>query len=55
MNQLSFIDMEYSLWKRTTKREEFLDILDEIIPWNEWVDTEGHRENAADVSAAMLD
>jgi IS5 family transposase len=30
--------MEYSLRKRTTKREEFLDIMDEIIPWDEWVD-----------------
>lgn len=37
MNQQSFSDMEYSLRKRTTKREEFLDIMDEIIPWDEWV------------------
>ncbi len=38
MSQQSFSDMEYSLRKRTTKREEFLDIMDEIIPWDEWVD-----------------
>ena len=37
MSQQSFSDMEYSLRKRTTKREEFLDIMDEIIPWDEWV------------------
>jgi IS5 family transposase len=38
MSQQSFSDMEYSLRKRTTKREEFLNIMDEIIPWDEWVD-----------------
>jgi len=38
MSQQSFSDMEYSLRKRTTKREEFLDIMDEIISWDEWVD-----------------
>lgn len=36
MKQQSFSDMEYSLRKRTTKREEFLDIMNEIIPWEEW-------------------
>ena len=24
--------------KKKTKREEFLEIMDEIIPWDEWVD-----------------
>lgn len=38
MSQQSFSDMEYSLRKRTTKREEFLDIMDGIIPWDEWID-----------------
>jgi IS5 family transposase len=38
MSQQSFSDMEYSMRKRTTKREEFLDIMNEIIPWDEWVD-----------------
>lgn len=35
--QPSFSDIEYSLRKRTTKRDEFLRIMDEIIPWDEWV------------------
>ena len=60
MSQQSFSDMEYSLRKRTTKREEFLEIMDEIIPWDELFQrqarssAEGNRKNAADVSAAML-
>ena len=37
MGQLSLSDMEYSQRKRVTRREEFLDIMDEIIPWEEWV------------------
>lgn len=36
-NQISFTDMEYSGRKRKTKREEFLEMMDEIIPWDEWV------------------
>lgn len=35
---MTFSDYEYSLRKRKTKREEFLEIMDEIIPWEEWVD-----------------
>ena len=38
MKQSTFSDMEYSNRKHTTKREEFLDIMEEIIPWQEWVD-----------------
>ena len=38
MNQMTFSDYEYSLRKRKTKREEFLDIMNEIIPWEEWVE-----------------
>jgi len=38
MKQKTFTDMEYSLRKKKTKREEFLEIMDEIIPWEEWVD-----------------
>jgi len=38
LSQMTFSDYEYSLRKRTTKREEFLDIMEEIIPWDEWVD-----------------
>ena len=37
MKQESFSDMEYSCRKKKTKREEFLEIMDEIIPWDEWV------------------
>jgi len=36
--QQSFTDMEYSNRKKKTKREEFLEMMDEIIPWDEWVD-----------------
>jgi IS5 family transposase len=35
--QVSFTDIEYGCRKHITKREEFLDIMDEIIPWDEWV------------------
>ena len=37
MSQRSFSDLEYGLRKRVTKREEFLRVMDEIIPWDEWV------------------
>ena len=37
MKQQTFSDYEYSNRKRKTKREEFLEIMDEIIPWEEWV------------------
>lgn len=35
--QPSFADIEYAAHKRTTKHEEFLSQMDEIIPWDEWV------------------
>jgi len=37
MKQQTFADMEYSNRKRQTKRDEFLKIMDDIIPWEEWV------------------
>ena len=37
MKQNTFSDIEYSHRKRQTKREEFLEIMDEIIPGDEWV------------------
>lgn len=37
MKQETFTDIEYSFRKKETKREEFLEIMDEIIPWDEWV------------------
>ena len=38
MKQQTLSDMEYGSRKKKTKREEFLEIMDEIIPWNEWVE-----------------
>lgn len=38
MKQFSFTDIEYSQRKYITKREEFLRIMDEAIPWEEWID-----------------
>ncbi len=37
MKQQTFTDIEYGNRKRRTKREEFLEIMNEIIPWDEWV------------------
>ena len=37
MKQETFTDMEYSFRKKKTKREEFPEIMDGIIPWDEWV------------------
>ena len=68
MKQESFTDIEHSYRKKKTKREEFLEIMDEIILWDEWVGVikpcypEGKRgrppmgieKNAADVSASDL-
>lgn len=38
MNQLTFSDIEYSNRKKKTKREEFLDAIEKIIPWKYWMD-----------------
>ena len=38
MKQETFTDIEYSFRKKKTKQEKFLEIMDEIIPWEEWVD-----------------
>lgn len=37
MHQQTFTDLEYSNRKRITKRERFLDAMDEIIPWSHWI------------------
>ena len=37
MKQQTFSDIEYSNRRKKTKREEFLDAMDEIIPWGSWV------------------
>ena len=36
MKQQSFSDYEYSCRKKKTRREEFLDTMEEIIPRAEW-------------------
>lgn len=36
--QLTITDMEYAGRKKTTKREEFLDRMNAIIPWQRWID-----------------
>lgn len=38
MRQQSFTDIEYANRKRVTKREQFLDAMDRIIPWNHWIE-----------------
>ena len=37
MKQQTFSDIEYSNRKKKTKKEEFLDAMDQIIPWEQWV------------------
>ena len=37
MVQQTFTDMEYAKRKRTTRREGFLEAMESIIPWNEWM------------------
>jgi IS5 family transposase len=34
--QPSFADLEYSMRRRSTRRQEFLTMMDEVIPWDEW-------------------
>lgn len=36
--QQTFMDMEYSYRRRTTRLEEFLNTMDEIVPWAQWVE-----------------
>lgn len=36
MKQQTFSDIEYSNRRRKTKREEFLDSMNQIIPWSHW-------------------
>jgi len=37
MSQSSFSDIEYGLRRVKTPRDEFLGVMDEIIPWEEWI------------------
>lgn len=60
--QLSFSDYEYDSSSRSTRRSEFLDRLDELVPWDEWVaivrevydDSPGRRGRPAVGAEAML-
>ena len=68
MSQMTFSDYEYSLRKRKTKREEFLDIMNEdysvgrmgriytpvLSERQAWQTNKRNRKNAADVSVADL-
>jgi IS5 family transposase len=46
--QPSFTDAEYSRRRRVTRREEFLTMMDHVIPWDEWVGLiEPHYYNKA--------
>jgi len=35
--QPSFTDIEYGMRRRSTRRETFLTMMDEVIPWTEWI------------------
>ena len=37
MKQQTFSDVEYSIRRNKTKWDEFLEIMNEITPWEEWV------------------
>jgi len=37
VSQPSFTDVEYGQRRRVTRREEFLTMMDGLIPWSEWV------------------
>ena len=37
MKQESFSDLEYRHQRKKTKRENFLEIMDELISWDEWI------------------
>ena len=38
MAQMTLSDLECSNRKRTTKREQFLQMMDKIVPWDHWVE-----------------
>ena len=37
-DQITLTDVEYGNREKTTKREEFLNKMEEIIPWKAWVE-----------------
>ena len=38
MKQYTLTDIEYSRRKKKTRREEFLDTMNRMIPWDHWID-----------------
>ena len=36
-NQTTFSDIEYQSRKHISKKEEFLDAMNKIVPWDRWV------------------
>ena len=36
--QLNFTDMEYNFRRKKTRREEFLETMQTLLPWDEWAD-----------------
>ena len=54
MKQETFTDIEYNFRKKKTKREEFLEIMDEIIPWGEWVGVIGKVVNVTADERVMV-
>ncbi len=36
MNQETFSDIEYANRRKRTRREEFLDLMDRLLPWEDW-------------------
>ena len=36
--QINFADIEYGNRRRKTKREEFLEKMESVIPWGKWVE-----------------
>ena len=38
MKQYTLTDIEYSKRKKKTRREEFLDTMNRMIPWDHWID-----------------
>ena len=35
--QINFVDIEYGNRRKVTKREEFLNKMETVIPWGKWV------------------
>ena len=37
-NEMTLTDVEYNQRKRVTRKEEFLNAMDKIIPWQKWIE-----------------